>query len=253
MHSALTSGLLFAALAGVILLGRVVRTRLPDTHLNAESKDAVKLAMGLVATMTALLLSLLVSSAKGTYDTQRTEVIQMAAKVAFLDRALAAYGADAAGVRAHFGNAVRDAARRMWDESDPRAQLRPDTHAGDALFAAIQQLSPRDDTQRAWKAQAAALATDLGQLRMLLLAQAVSSIPGPLLLSVVCWLLVIFLVFSLLAPPNATTTLSLLAAALSVAGAVFLILELDQPLRGLIRIPPDPLLHALTYAAPANQ
>jgi zinc transporter ZupT len=94
------------------------------------------------------------------------------------------------------------------------------------------------------------LVTDLGRLRMLLLAQSVSSVPGPLLVSVACWLLVIFLAFSLLAPPNATTTLSLIAAALSVAGAVFLILELDQPFRGLIRIPPDPLLHALTYAAP---
>jgi hypothetical protein len=252
MHSAVTSIGLFLALVAVVTLGRVVRQHLPDTHLSADSKDAVKLAMGLVATMTALLLSLLVSSAKGTYDTQRSEVIQMAAKAAALDRALAAYGPETADVRARFREVAQDATRRMWQDGAPRAQLQPDTSAGDAFYAGLQQLSPRDDAQRAWKAQAATLAADLGQLRMLLLAQAVSSIPVPLLLSVVCWLLVIFLAFSLLAPPNATTTLSLIAAALSVAGAVFLILELDQPFRGLIRIPPEPLLHALTSAGPGN-
>ena len=74
-----------------------MRRYLPQDHLSAESKDAVKLAMGLVATMTALLLGLLISSAKGTYDTVRSEVSQMAAKVAFLDRVLAAYGPEAAG------------------------------------------------------------------------------------------------------------------------------------------------------------
>jgi hypothetical protein len=249
MSSALTGIVLFGVLVAVVLLSRSVRRRLPDGHLSAESKDAVKLAMGLVATMTALLLSLLVSSAKGTYDTQRSEVIQMAAKVASLDRALTAYGPDAGVVRAQFRDMARDAAQRMWRDNS----LLPDTQAGDAVYAAIQQLSPRDETQRALKAQAASLAVDLGQLRMLLLAQAVSSIPGPLLGAVMCWLVVIFLAFGLLAPPNATTTLSLVAAALSVAGAVFLILELDQPLRGLIRIPEAPLLNALTYSVQGDR
>ena len=98
MNTTLTAAILLASLVAVVLLGRSVRRHLPDHHLSADSKDAVKLAMGLVATMTALLLGLLVSSAKGTYDTQRIEVIQMAAKVAFLDRVLAAYGPEAAEV-----------------------------------------------------------------------------------------------------------------------------------------------------------
>ena len=90
MITAITAAILFTGLVGVALLGRRVRRSLPQDHLSAESKDAVKLAMGLVATMTALLLGLLISSAKGTYDTVRSEVSQMAAKVAFLDRVLAA-------------------------------------------------------------------------------------------------------------------------------------------------------------------
>jgi hypothetical protein len=251
MSSAWTATILLASLVAVVLLGRSVRRYLPDHHLSADSKDAVKLAMGLVATMTALLLGLLVSSAKGTYDTQRTEVIQMAAKVTFLGRVLAAYGPEAAEARAQFRAIVEELIRHMWpDEAGARAQLSPKAPAGDAVYAAIQQLSPQDEMRRALKAQASAAAADLGQLRMLLLAQMVPSIPKPLLLSVSCWLVILFLSFSLLAPPNATTALSLVAAALSVAVAVFLIMELDQPLGGLIHISSQPLLNAVSQLAP---
>ena len=96
----LISLILFVGLVGAALLGRLVHRYIPEDHLNASSKDAVKLAMGLVATMTALVLGLLVSSAKDGYDTKRSEVIQMAAKVAFLDRVLALYGPEAADARA---------------------------------------------------------------------------------------------------------------------------------------------------------
>ena len=248
MTSALSSTILLISLVAMVLLGRSMRRHLPDDHLSADSKDAVKLAMGLVATMTALLLGLLVSSAKGTYDTQRTEVIQMAAKVAFLDRVLTAYGPNAAEARVELRDAVADAVHRMWpDEAGARAELAPNTTAGEGIYAAIQGLTPRDDMQRDLKAQAATSAADLGQLRMLLLAQAVPSIPKPLLIMVGCWLVIIFLCFSLLAPPNATTTLALTAAAVSVAGAVFLIMELDQPFGGMIRISSEPMLSALNH------
>jgi hypothetical protein len=131
----------------------------------------------------------------------------------------------------------------MWPEqAGAVAQLRPDEQAGDAMYGALQSLSPRDDTQRGLKAQATALATELAQLRTLLVAQSIPSISPPLLVVVVCWLVIIFLAFSLLAPPNATTALSLVAAALSVSGAIFLVLELDHPFGGMIRIPSAPML-----------
>src|ERR1041385_9024349 len=99
MNSTLTSLVVFGCLVGSVVIGITIRGLLPEAHLSSETKDAVKVAMGLVATMSALVLGLLVSSAKSSYDIQRTEVIQMAAKVAFLDRVLAAYGPEAAGVR----------------------------------------------------------------------------------------------------------------------------------------------------------
>src|SRR5256886_6575146 len=112
----LISVILFVVLVVAAFLGRRVRHYLPEDHLSADSKDAVKLAMGLVATMTALVLGLLVSSAKGTYDTARSEVIQMAAKVAFLDRVLALYGPEAAEARTE----LRSEERRVGKECRSR-------------------------------------------------------------------------------------------------------------------------------------
>ena len=250
MYTTLTAAILFIGLVGVVLLGRRVRRYLPEDHLSADSKDAVKLAMGLVATMTALLLGLLVSSAKGTYDTVRAEVMQMTAKVAFLDRVLALYGPEAATARGECRDAVADAVRRMWPgERGGPAQLAPNEQLGDAFYVAIHRLSPHDDSQRTLKTEAATLMVELGQLRSLLQVQAIPSISRPLLIALVSWLVVIFFGFSLVAPPNATTTLALVASAFSVACAVFLILELDHPLGGLIRIPSEPMINVLSHLA----
>jgi len=242
----LISFILFVSLVGAALLGRRVHRYLPEDHLSDSSRDSVKLAMGLVATMTALVLGLLVSSAKEAYDTKRSEVIQMAAKVAFLDRVLALYGPEAAVARSELRAAITDAVQRIWptDRSRP-GQLGPNEQAGDTVYVAIQRLSPHDDTQRALKTQIANLMVDLGELRALLIAQSIPSISKPILIILVSWLVVIFFGFSLIAPPNATTMLALVASAFSVACAIFLILELDQPFGGLIRVPSEPMINVL--------
>ena len=250
MSIAVIAVILFVCLVGVTLLGKRVRRYLPEDHLSADSKDAVKLAMGLVATMTALLLGLLISSAKATYDTVESEVMQMAGKVAFLDRVLAFYGPEAAPARVACRDAVAEGVRRMWPaERSGVAQLAPNEQMGDAFYAAVHRLSPHDDSQRALKTEVVTLMVDLGQLRSLLQAQAIPSISRPLLIALVSWLVVIFFGFSLVAPPNATTTLALVASAFSVACAVFLILELDHPLAGLIRIPSEPMVNVLNHLA----
>jgi Protein of unknown function (DUF4239) len=250
MNMVLIALILFVVLVGAALLGRRVHRYLPEDHLSADSRDAVKLAMGLVATMTALVLGLLVSSAKEAYDTKRSEVIQMAAKVAFLDRVLALYGPEAAVARSELRAAVDAAVQRIWssNRSGP-GQLPPSEQAGDMVYVAIQGLSPHDDTQRALKTQVASLMVDLGQLRSLLIAQSIPSISKPMLIILVSWLVVIFFGFSLIAPPNTTTTLALVASAFSVACAMFLILELDQPFGGLIHIPSKPMINVLEHLA----
>ena len=248
MNIILIAAVLFACLVGAALLGRCVHRYLPEHHLSADSRDSVKLAMGLLATMTALVLGLLVSSAKDGYDTKRSVVIQMAAKVAFLDRVLALYGPETAEARGDLRAAVADSVRRIWPtDKGGFPKFAPNQQMGDTLYVSIQRLSPKDDSQRALKAQVATLMVDLGQLRSLLIAQSIPSISIPMLIILVSWLVVIFFGFSLVAPPNATTMLALVASAFSVACAIFLILELDHPFGGLIHIPSEPLMNLLTH------
>lgn len=197
--------------------------------------------MGLVATMTALILGLLIASAKESYDTQKNGVIQMAAKVAFLDRVLAIYGSDAATARTVLRASVEDALAGMWpDQKAQPARLEPNASSGEALYHSVQKLTPRDDEQRTLKSQAVQIVTDLGQMRWLLFEQAGSSISTPLLVVVGAWLAVIFMSFGLFAPSNHTVIVALMLASLCVAGSIFLILELDQPFAGVIQIPNDP-------------
>jgi hypothetical protein len=202
--------------------------------------------MGLVATMSALVLGLLVSSAKGAYDTERSEVIQIAAKVAFLDRVLAAYGPEAANARALLRQSVEEGIRQMWPGETRRpADRAPNVQAGNLMYAEIHSLSPQNDTQAGLKAQAATLAIDLAQVRSLLAAQSVPSISKPMLIVLVSWLVIIFLGFSVLAPPNGTAMLALTVSSLAVSGAIFLILELDEPFGGVIGIPSESMVNTL--------
>jgi len=228
------AAILFLFLAGVTLLGARLRRLVPAEHLSADSKDAVKLALGLVATMTAILLGLLVSSAKSSFDTARSEVMQMAAKIALLDRVLMLYGPQTADARHALRDSVAEGVRRTWPADGRRpAQLEPNEEMGDAVYVAISRLAPQDEAQRALKTEAT--------------TQAVSSVSKPLLIALVIWLVVIFLGFSLLAPANATNTLALLAGAFSVACAVFIILDLDHPFAGVVRIPSEPMIRTLDH------
>lgn len=229
-----------------VWLGTRIRRRLPESHLGSDTKDAVKMAVGLIATMSALVLGLLVSSAKDSYDTASGEVIQMAAKVTFLDRVLNLYGPEAAPVRSQFHAAAAEVARQMWAEDNNAAS---EAKAGDALYAAIQNLSPQNDTQRALKEHAATLAVELAALRTLLRVQSLSSFSPALLIGVVFWLVIIFFSFSLLSPPNATATSAAMISAISVAAAFFLILEMDRPFSGVIQISNAPIVNALGPAA----
>src|SRR5215468_5543213 len=164
MNISFTSIIVLGALLGALVVGRWIRRLLPEHHLNAESKDTVKLAMGLVGTMTALVLGLLVSSAKSSYDTTRGEVLQMAARAAVIDRIFALYGADAMQARAQFRDVEEGMIRQLWPETRQPANLNANIQAGNALYFAIQALSPKDEAQRALKAQAMSMVVDLAQL-----------------------------------------------------------------------------------------
>jgi hypothetical protein len=247
MNSSITAAIVFACLFGAGLLGVRVRAMLPENHLNPDTKDAVKVGMGLVATMAALVLGLLVASTKGAYDTQKNEVTQMAAKIVFLDRVLANYGSETAETRDLLRRSVGSAINRMWPDRKVAAQLDPGATSGEAFFNSIQQLSPQNDAQRSLKSQAVQVTTDVGQMRWLLFEQTESSISLPMLIVLIAWLAIIFMSVGLFAPPNATVIVALMLSALSVAGAIFLILELDMPFDGVIQISSAPMRNALNH------
>src|SRR5437762_13370365 len=177
------AAILFLFLVGVTLLGARLRRLVPAEHLSADSKDAVKLALGLVATMTAILLGLLVSSAKSSFDTARSEVMQMAAKIALLDRVLKLYGPQTADARHALRDAIAEGVRRTWPADQSGAvRLEPNQKMGDAVYEAISHLRPQDEAQRGLKTEAASLMVQLAELRALVQAQAVSSVSKPLLI-----------------------------------------------------------------------
>jgi hypothetical protein len=248
MNSILIATIVFAFVFGAALLGMRLRAALPKHHLSDETKDTVRIGMGLVATMAALILGLLVASANSSYDTKRNELMEMGAKIAYLDQVLANYGSETVEVRELLRRAVKGAIARIWSEDLPGHQpIEPSATWTAALPKAIQALLPKDDQQRVYKTQATTAASELAQMRWLLVEQTYASISQPLLIAVIAWLAIIFGSVGVFAPSNSTVVVALLLAALSVSGAILLILELDQPFAGLIQISSEPMRNILHH------
>jgi len=241
------SCIVFACVFGGALLGMFLRASLPEHHLSTDSKDFVKLGMGLIATMAALVLGLLIASAKNSYDTLRSELTQVSANVILLDRLMAHYGPETSEARDLLRRSVVHAVDQMWPEKRSRpGQLEPGA-ASEDLYDRIQQLSPQNDAQRLLKPQLLTLSVTVAQTRWLVGEQRQSSIPMPVLAVLVFWLAIIFVSFGLFAPSNATVLATMFVCVLSVAGAIFLILELDRPFEGVIRVSSAPMSNALLH------
>ena len=251
MGALLIAAIVLACIVAGALFGMLLRGLLPAPHFSDESKDVVRLGTGLVATMAALVLGLLVASAKGAYDTQKNGLDEIAANLTLLDTVLAQYGPPAQDARANLRRAVGVAIARLWpaDASEEGTLGAPETTAAaKSLHAQLLALVPANDAQRSLQAQALQIAAQLARTRLLLVAQHESSaISGVFLVILSSWLVVLFASFGLFAPRNATVVATLLISALSVSGAVFLILELDQPFEGVIQISSTPLRSAFVH------
>jgi ABC-type amino acid transport system permease subunit len=238
MSTTTTLLIVFLCVFGAALIGMLLRQTLPEHHLSSDTKDTVKVAMGFVATMAALILGLLVASAKDSYDKQASGVTDMAAKIIYLDRLLANYGPETKDVRALYRHVVEGITERMWpDDNSGDSQLDPRATRAEELFAAIESLKATNDLQSTLKSQAASTSLELGQLRWLEYEQARTSASKPMLCILVFWTSVLFASFGIFAPKNGTVIAALFLAALSVAGAIFLIEELRSPFTGILQIP----------------
>jgi hypothetical protein len=241
--------IVFACVLGGTLLGMFLRGVLPDHHLSPESKSVIQLGIGMIATMTALILGLMTSSAKSGFDTKATAIEHLASDLTSLDGMLAGYGAETEDIRAMLRGAVALRLETSWPEESGRVGRgdKPEAAAqSDQIAARVLALTPKTDAQRWYQSQALGLVSDVLQTRWTVFVATGSSVPLPFLVVVVSWLTVIFASFGLFAPRNATVLVVLFACALSVAASVFLILEMEQPFSGMMKVSSAPLRYTLT-------
>jgi hypothetical protein len=238
----------FVFIFGGALLGMFLRGFMPENHLTDESKDSVKLGMGLVATMCALVLGLLIASAKTYYDTQNAELTDMSAKIVLLDRMLAHYGPETSDCRVFLRSVVERSIEQLWRRGGPPgSHVDPTTVSSEALSEKTLALTPKNDRQRFIQSQAVSLELSLAQARWLMFEQSSTQVPKPLVIVLVFWLTIIFIGWGIFAPRNATVVATWFVSALSVSGAIFLILEMYTPYAGLILVSSDPLRAALAH------
>ena len=241
--------LVAACTFGGALLGLWLRRVLPPHHINDESRDIVRISIGLVVTMTALILGLVVSSAKSTFDAEDLAVKQNATDLLALDEALDLYGSETADIRRSVRQSLTDRIARVWPEvgasAPPEDHVRVDS-SPEQIFAQILALKPATDPQRWLQSQALQLGSELQQNRWLMTERQGSTAGRPFIIALTSWLVLIFVSFGLFAPRHATGIGTLLTCSLSVAAAIFLILEMEHPYQGLIKVSPEPLLFALS-------
>lgn len=242
------AAVVFVCAFGGTLVGMFLQRVLPPPHLRQESRDVIRLGTGLIATMAALVLGLLVGTAKSSFDAQTSGFRQLATNIILLDGALEVYGPDAQKSRELLRRLVASTIDRLWPpDGSPHSKLADSeiTTNGRAFLAAVRDLAPSNDAQRAAQTQALQTAAELARTRWNLSQQDEVSLPMPFLVVLAFWLFVLFSSFGLFSPKNVTVITVFLVCALSVAGAVFLIVDLDQPFDGLLQVSSASLRNAL--------
>ena len=246
MNSILISLVVFACIFGSALLGLAIRNKVPADHLGPEAKDVIRLVTGITATTTALVLGMLVSSAKTYYDSWNTQIAEMASEVVTIDRLLAGYGPETAPIRVEFSQLVEGWVERIWPKQNSlHDSLRPQEN-GEILVHQVALMEPKDPLQATAKSQLIPLITTArqSQWRMYLRSQQ-TTMPSPLLIVVISWQCAIFVSMALFAPRNATIYVTFAIGAITISAAIFIILELYSPFRGILTISSAPITDAL--------
>jgi hypothetical protein len=246
--SALAVGAIaFACVFGGALFGMFLGTVLPKDHLSPDARDVIKVAMAMIATLAALVLGLLLASAKSSLDEKQSALRSTAAQAVLLDRTMAEYGTETQDARNLLKQILAARIAQIWPEES--TNVTPGAIGRGNGVEAIQHkllaLSPQTEPQRWLQSTALQISGTIAAARWSALEQLGSTIQWPFTVILVFWLVIIFASFGLFAPRNASVTAALFAAALAVAGSIYLILEMDQPYSGLIKLSSAPLRTAL--------
>jgi hypothetical protein len=240
------SALLVAAIVFVILFlsaiaGTFIRERLPAQHLSDDSRHMIEVSVGVIGTLSGIVLGLLVATSFGTFQTQRSTLIGLSAKIALLDRGLAIYGPEAIPARTELKTLTARMLNDMWGSHGEAGNLDPTTAGASRLYEQIQRLDPKTDMQKSVKGQILGVTVDIAQQRWLMYAQQAASLSPVLIGILTFWFAITFLAFGLMSTRNATTITALLLGAFAIAGAVYLIEQLATPFTGAIQISDAPL------------
>jgi hypothetical protein len=247
MTSTTTSLISFGCIFGGSLTGAVLRSVLPERYFTNEEKDVLRLGLGLITTLSALVLGLLISTAKSSYDAKRSQLTQVATDVILVDRSLELYGPETSNARRALRTQVAALADQIQSLGASSSKYQPSSSEAELndFYHMVRRLSPRDDSQRALKAEVLRISLEVGQIRASALARESSSIPIPFLVVLVFWLTALFAGFGLFASRNPVAAAALCVCVLIVSTAIFLILDMDQPLTGLMKLSDEPLRNAL--------
>jgi uncharacterized membrane protein YqjE len=250
MYSLLIFLVTFVSIAVGGALGMLVRIRLPQAQLS-ESKEVIRLGAGLMGTVAALVLGLMIASAKNSFDSQIASVRQLAANIILLDELLEQYGPETSEARAMIRRAAAITVQRVWRENTgaDRAETFSPSGVATQFFLTVESLSPKNDLQRSIKPRILEVGTDLARTRLLMFVHVDNPIPAPLLVIMILWLTVIFASFTLFSDANVVVATASLIYALAVSSALFLIVDMSLPFTGLMKIPSEPLKHVLPQLA----
>ncbi|MHC1763667.1 MAG: hypothetical protein AB9869_05075 [Verrucomicrobiia bacterium] len=249
MSSTAIAAVAIAAIFGGTLVGLAVRRYVPEHHLNAESRDAVKAGAGMITMMSALVLGLLVSSAKSNFDSANDAIVDASAKIILLDRVLVAYGPELKELREHLRRGVATRFQLLWPEERLQYGLVAFEKSVllERLLQEIRDLTPQSDVQRALQQQAVGLCNEMLLTRWLQIEQSQTALPTAFLVILLFWLTMLYFSFGLLAPRNLTVITAMFIGALSLATALFLILEMNRPMGGIIKVSSGPMRKALEH------
>lgn len=248
--SSVTVGLLVAAciFAGG-MVGMFLHRILPETHLTRETQDVIRLGTGMLSVLASLVLGLLIATAKSSYDTTNQAVRQYAAELALLNETLRDYGGDAARPRDLLRQHIELLLHDIWPADGAAPNLSDERAATlmEHVREQVRALQPVDDGQKWLRDQALSINVELLRERWLLIGEQGPSVSPVILLVLVSWITVIFVSFGLNAPRNTTVAAALLICSLAIGGSVFLIMEMDRPLSGIMQISSLPLRNVLTH------
>jgi hypothetical protein len=254
----LTIGLIVAACAfGGAMLGMLAGAILPKHHLSTESKDVIKVVMAMTATIAALVVSLMISTSKTSFDEKDSQLRQQAAFTIMLDRLLAQYGPETKDARIQLRGMTEDKLRAVWGEdvngksdSDTNSDLdlgvlREKNFGIETLQQRLLTLSPKTETQKVLKDKALEVSFKIAEGQWLLLEQLASRLQWVFIALVTFWLTIVFMSFGVFAPRNMSVVAALFVGSLSVGAALYIIAELDSPYGGYITISSESVRAAL--------